>query len=462
MSKQALFNFIDKNEQVLNEMSDTIWEYAEIAMHEVKSSKLQREFLSARGFVIKDIPNIPTAFIAEVGSGKPVLGILGEYDALGGLSQKVSSVREAFTSLSDPGHGCGHNLLGVGGVAAAIALKDVMESEKIDGTLRYYGCPAEETLSGKVLMAKENVFNDLDAVVSWHPAQINAVWGCSFLALNSLKFRFKGIPAHAAAAPDSGRSALDAVELMNVGANYLREHVIEKARIHYVITNGGMAPNTVPPDAEVWYYIRAPKREQVRDITKRLLKVAEGAAMMTETKMSYELLAGCYDVVTNKLMGDLIYANMEECGPPKFDEADFAFAREFTSQMTREDRARVQSAYFAPDFIADMDLCDKIVKIDDRDKVMAGSVDGGDVSYIAPFAQFTAATWPIGSAAHTWTSTSCSGSSIGRKAMLFAGKIMAATLYDMFKDPAKVKAAREEFEKSLGGFKYVSPYNEGV
>lgn len=460
MGKQAMFDFIDKNEHILNEMSDTIWEYAEIAMQEVKSSKLQREFMASRGFTIRDIPNIPTAFIAEIGSGKPILGILGEYDALAGLSQKVASVREPLKTLSDPGHGCGHNLIGVGGIAAAIALKDAMEKETLEGTIRYYGCPAEETLSGKVLMAKEKVFDDLDAVVSWHPAQMNTVWGCSFLAMNSIKFHFKGIPAHAAAAPDTGRSALDAVELMNVGANYLREHVIEKARIHYVITNGGAAPNTVPPDAEVWYYVRAPKREQVREITTRLVKVAEGAAMMTETKMNYELLAGCYDVITNKLIGDLMYANMDEARPPKFDGTDFAFAREFTSQISKEDRAKVQATYFTPAHVLDMDLCDQIVRVDDRGKIMSGSVDGGDVSYLAPFAQITAATWPIGSAAHTWTSTACSGHSIGRKAMIFAGKVMAGTVYDLLKDPAKVKAAREEFERSLNGFKYISPYDE--
>ena len=461
--KQTLFDVIEQNEKELNEMSYKIWEYAEIAMQEVKSSKLQREFMKERGFTIKDVPNIPTSFIAEFGTGKPIIGILGEYDALAGLSQKVSPTREPLGAVEDAGHGCGHNLIGVGGVGAALALKAVIEEEGLSGTIRYYGCPAEETLSGKVLMAKEKVFDDLDAAVSWHPAQMNTVWGCSFLAMNSLKFRFKGIPAHAAAAPDTGRSALDAVELMNVGANYLREHVIEKARIHYCITNGGSAPNTVPADAEVWYFVRAPKRADVREITARLVKVAQGAATMTETDMNYELLSGCYDVIPNKLLSNLMYENMHLIGPPKFDDADFAFAKEITATLSREDKAKVMDVYFAPEHVLDMDLCDEIVQTpigNDGSNVMAGSVDGGDVSYIAPFAQLTSATWPIGSAAHTWTSTACSGNSMGQKAMIFSAKTMAATVYDLLKDPEKVKAAKEEFEKSLNGFKYISPYDE--
>jgi len=460
MAKSLLYEIIDNNEQALNEMSDTIWEYAEIAMQEEKSSKLQREFLKAHGFAIKDVPNVPTAFIAESGSNGPIIGILGEYDALGGLSQKVSAVRDPQGSISDPGHGCGHNLLGVGCVGAAIALKEVIEKEGIPGTVRYYGCPAEETLNGKVLMAKEKVFDNLDAAIAWHPAQMNTVWGCSFLATNSIKFKFKGTPAHAAAAPHTGRSALDAVELMNVGANYLREHVMEKARIHYCITNGGQAPNTVPADAEVWYFVRAPKRQYVREITERLTKVALGASIMTETTMSHELLAGCYDVIANETLGDMLYANMDEVGPPKFDESDFAFAREINANIPKEDRAKVMEVYFAPEYVLEMDLCDQIVRVPDRDKVMAGSVDGGDVSYITPFAQITAATWPVGSAAHTWTSTACSGHSIGKKAMIFAAKTMAGTIYDLFKNPDKLKEAQAEFEKSLGGFKYISPFDE--
>lgn len=459
MGKKALFDLIDQNEVVLKDMATTIWQYAEGAFNEKASSKLQKEFLANQGFRIKNIPNVETAFIAEFGEGKPVLAILGEYDALPGLSQKVSAVREIFSECGY-GHGCGHNLLGTGGVGAVMALKDIMIKENLKGTIRYYGCPAEEILAGKVVMAREKVFDDVDACISWHPASMNVVWGCSFLAMNSIKFKFKGVPAHAAAAPQAGRSALDAVELMNVGANYLREHVIEKARIHYVITNGGMAPNVVPEDAEVWYYVRAPKRADVREISQRLLKIAEGAAMMTETTMKFELAAGCYDVIANNLLGQLMHSNMTEAEPPKYTEEDYELGKNLSAMSTKEEKKKVMSTYFAPDFVLDKVLCDEIIKINDSEFIMAGSVDSGDVSYIVPFAQITAATWPIGTAAHTWIATASSGSGIGLNAMIFAAKTMAGTVYDLLADSTLVNAAKKEFIKSLNGFKYISPYEE--
>jgi aminobenzoyl-glutamate utilization protein B len=289
---------------------------------------------------------------------------------------------------------------------------------------------------------------------------MNVVWGCSFLAMNSMKFRFRGLPAHAAAAPQAGRSALDAVELMNVGANYLREHIIEKARIHYVITNGGMAPNVVPDYAEVWYFVRAPKRADVSEISERLYKIAQGAELMTETKMEFELLAGCYDITANDVLGKQMHSNMVEVGAPKFTEEDFKFAAELSALSTKEDKKKVMSTYFAPNFVLDKILCDEIIKVDDRDKVMAGSVDAGDVSYIVPFAQITAATWPVGTAAHTWTATASSGSGIGLNAMIFASKTMAGTVYDLLKDNSIIDAAKKEFHESLNGFKYISPYEE--
>ena len=459
MDKKTLFELIDQNEKVLKDMAVTIWENAEGAFNEKKASELQRDYLSEQGFKIIDVPDVETAFIAEIGKGKPVVAILGEYDALPGMSQKISAVKEEYNNCGF-GHGCGHNLLGTGGVGAVAALKELMEKENIKGTLRYYGCPAEETLAGKVIMAQKEVFNDIDACLSWHPASMNVVWGCSFLAMNSIKFRFKGIPAHAAAAPQAGRSALDAVELMNVGANYLREHVIEKARIHYVITNGGMAPNIVPDSAEVWYYVRAPKRVDVREISARLHKVAQGAAMMTGTTMEHELVAGCYDVIANRVLGNLMHKNMEEAGPPKFTEEDYKFGSQISALTSRDEKKKVMAAYFAPDYVLDKVLCDEIIKVDDSSYIMAGSVDGGDVSYLAPFAQITAATWPVGTPAHTWMAAASSGSGIGLNAMIFAAKTMAGTVYDLWKDISLVDTAKEEFKKSLDGFKYVSPFEE--
>lgn len=459
MGKNHLFEQIEKNEEKLKEIAFEIWNNPEIAFNEFKASKLQKEYLKGLGFEIKDVPNNPTAFIAECGEGKPILGILGEYDALPGLSQKISSVKEPLEEYTS-GHGCGHNLIGTGGVGAAVALKEIMETENLKGTIRYYGCPAEETLAGKGLMAKETVFDDLDSCVSWHPASMNVVWGCSFLAMNSMKFRFKGKTAHAAAAPQAGRSALDAVELMNVGANYLREHVIEKARIHYVITNGGMAPNVVPDDAEVWYFVRAPKRVDVKEISDRLYKIAQGAELMTETKMEYELLAGCYDVVPNNVLGKLMHSNMQEIGGPKFTEEDYTFANDLAALSTKEEKRKVMSTYFAPEYILDRSLCDEIIEVDDRGKVMAGSSDVGDVSYITPFSQITAATWPIGTAAHTWIASASSGSGIGLNAMIFAAKTIAGTLYDLLNDNNLIESAKEEYKTVLRDTKYVSPFEE--
>lgn len=461
MSKTILFDMLDKNESSLKDMAINIWQHPEGAFNEVYSSNLQRNFLREQGFKVIDVPNNETAFIAEFGQGSPVIGILGEYDALPGMSQNVSSKKEPKEGeYSSFGHGCGHNLLGTAGVGAVIALKDAMINENLKGTIRYYGCPAEETLAGKVFMAKERVFDDLDACISWHPASMNVVWSCSFLALNSMKFKFHGIPAHAAAAPQAGRSALDGVELMNVGANYLREHVIEKARIHYVITNGGMAPNVVPDEAEVWYFVRAPKRADVKEISDRLYKIAQGAALMTETNFEYKLLAGCYDVITNDVLGNLMHKNMVEVGAPKFTDEDFEFAKELSTLSSKEEKKKIMSTYFAPDFVLDKVLCDEIITIDDKKMIMAGSVDAGDVSYIAPFAQVTAATWPVGTAAHTWIATASSGSGIGMNAMIFAAKTMAGTVYDLLNDNTLIESAKQEFKKSLGDYKYISPFEE--
>jgi len=459
MGKNELFEIIDNNEEKLKDMASKIWQNPEGAFEEFYSSNLLKEYLKENGFIIKDVPNVETAFIAEFGNSKPIIGILGEYDALPGMSQKISSVKEPIEGFAF-GHGCGHNLLGTSGVGAVIAIKEVMIKENINGTIRFYGCPAEETLSGKVKMAKEKVFDDLDTAISWHPSSLNVVWGCSFLAMNSMKFRFKGIPAHAAAAPQAGRSALDAVELMNVGANYLREHVIDSARIHYVITNGGLAPNIVPDDAEVWYYVRAPKRQDVKEISDRLYKIAEGATLMTETSMEYSLLAGCYDVISNSVLNKIMHSNMLEVKPPKFDDKDFEFAKELSALSTKSDKKKVMDTYFAPQTILDKVLCDEIISINDKDKIMAGSTDVGDVSYITPFAQITAATWPIGTPAHTWIATASSGSGIGLNAMIFASKTMAGTVYDLLNDTSIIEAAKQEFDKVLDSFKYLSPYEQ--
>lgn len=457
MPKAELFGRVDGIEAELREIALKIWGRPEPAFRESFAAGLQAEALEAAGFrLARGIAGMATAFSAEFGSGGPVIGILGEYDSLAGLSQKVAARREPVVE-GGLGHGCGHNLLGTGGVGAALALREALASGELRGRVRYYGCPAEETLAGKVFMMRAGAFSDLDACISWHPASMNAVWGCSFLALNSARFKFRGLPAHAAAAPHLGRSALDAVELMNVGANYLREHVPEKARIHYSITNGGGAPNIVPEEAEVWYYLRAPSRAVVEDIYSRLLDIAKGACLMTGTSFRHELEAGCYEILPNEAMGELITRNMLEAGPPRYTEEDRAFARELASTFSPGQKEKIMTTYFAPPEVVAMTLHEGIVKNRDKGEVMAGSVDSGDVSWNVPFAQLTAATWPVGTAAHSWQATASSGSGIGVQAMLFAAKAMAGTVYDLLADGAALARVKAEFAAATAGFRYVSP-----
>lgn len=457
MDKASLYRWLDDRESFLRGIARKIWENPELPFQERLASSLQADALEQAGFrVRRDLRDLPTAFVAEYGSGRPIIGIAGEYDALAQLSQKVSAVREPLVKDA-PGHGCGHNLLGTAGMGAAMALKQAIDAGDIRGTIRYYGCPAEESLAGKVFMAREGVFRDLDACLSWHPASMNTVWGCSFLALNSMRFRFTGLAAHAASAPHLGRSALDAVELMNVGANYMREHITEKARVHYSITNGGGAPNIVPAEAEVWYYVRAPKRAQVEEISDWLMEIAEGAAKMTRTSVKREILAGCYDVLANQVLGGVLLRNMQEIGGPRFTASDKALAADLAKTFPSGAKEKVMATYFAPPEVVAQTLHDGVVVNQDEDEIMAGSTDVGDVSFITPFAQFTAATWPVGTPAHSWQGTASSGSGIGFAAMMFAAKALAGSVWDLMSEPQVLSAAKEEFKRATGGVPYKSP-----
>lgn len=462
MDKKEIFDWIDQNQDELKSVAKQIWDNPETPFKENFASKLQSTTLEKAGFKIKKMKDIPTAFIAEYGSGRPILGVLGEYDALPGLSQKVSSKRDPIKK-DGPGHGCGHNLLGTAGVGAVMAIKKAMESGSVRGTVRYYGCPAEEALAGKVFMAKEGVFDDLDACLTWHPSFMNTIWGCSFLAMNSVVFKFTGVASHAAATPHLGRSALDAVELMDIGANYLREHIDEKARIHYAITNGGGQPNTVPAEASVWYYIRAPKRKQVDEIFERLTKIAKGAAMMTETEVEWEFIAACYDVLPNEVLGNLLLKNMKELGSPRYTDEDRELAKQLKATIDPKNKEKIMESWFAPEDVMEMTLHEGVFENIDKGRVMAGSTDVGDVSYITPLAQMTAATWPISVTSHSWQATAASGSGIGLNAMIFVAKSIAGSLYELFTDGGEtLKKAREEFENNTKGFKYKAPLPEGL
>lgn len=460
IDKTMAYKWIDGQESMLVDMARNIWEKPEISLKENFASTLQKSVLKEAGFKItENIGNMKTAFVAEYGTGKPVLGVLGEYDALPGLSQKVSAGKDPAQEGS-PGHGCGHNLLGTAGVGAVLAIKNIIEEKKIKGTIRYYGCPAEETLVGKVFMAREGVFDDLCSCLTWHPGRLNQLWASSSLALNSISFSFNGRAAHAASAPHMGRSALDGVELMNIGANYLRERISDQARIHYSITNGGGEPNIVPDYASVWYYIRAPKRLEVEEITERIKMIAKGAAMMTETSVDWTFLSACYEMLPNNRLGEVILRNMKEIQPPKYSEKEHLFAIQLEKTFLDGQKEKINEK--APSDILKYTLHEEVLETYDIDSVLAGSTDVGDVSHITPTAQFNTATWPIGTTGHSWQATAASGSGIGYRAMIYATKILAGSLIDLYLNNRIIEEAKKEFNENTKGKKYVVPLPEGT
>jgi aminobenzoyl-glutamate utilization protein B len=462
MLKKNAREWVDENEERLKVIARKIWEYAELALKEVKSSKLLADELESKGFIIqRGAGGIPTAFVATYGSGNPVIGIMGEYDALPGLSQEAVPQKKPVKEGA-PGHGCGHNLLGTGAAGAAMAIKHIMEKHNLSGTVKFFGCPAEEIGVGKVFMLKAGLFDDVEAMLTWHPWSANTTWMASMLALNSVKFRFHGVAAHAAAAPEAGRSALDAVELMNVGVNYLREHIPQEARIHCVITSGGKTPNIVPDFAEVWYFVRAPKRSDLETIYNRILNIAKGAALMTETKEEIEFITGNWNVIPNKSLSDLLYNNLEEVGPPKFNSDERLFAKKLAETFLKEQKERMLKLYNLPEpeRAVNLDLVDYVAPPADAGRVLAGSTDVGDVSAKVPTAQCITSTFVLGAALHSWQAVATAGMSIGFKGMLTASKVLALTGIDLLVKPEELKKAKNEFKDRE--ITYKSPIPEGM
>jgi aminobenzoyl-glutamate utilization protein B len=454
---QSGLKWLEEKAPELIDLSNTIWDYSELGLREEKSAAALAGYLEKEGFRVKrGIGNMATAFVATFGEGKPILGFLGEYDGLAGVSQKTIPTREEVVP-GGPGHGCGHNLLGVGSLGAAVSLKKEIEAARLKGSVRFYGCPAEETLIGKVFMAKAGFFDDLDAAITWHPWSLNGVWGGRHLAMNSVRFAFHGRTAHAAAAPHMGISALDAVELMNIGVNFLREHVIQEARMHYVITNGGGQPNVVPAQAEVWYYVRAPRRSQVEEIYPRILKIAEGAALMTGARLEVNFQVGSYDYLPNRVVSEILLESFRKVGAPKFSEEDFAFAQALERSFSPGQKLSVLGAGHVPPEYAEMTLHTDVAPFYDWGKPIPGSTDVGDVSWITPTAQLTAATWVMGTAPHSWQATAASGMGIGHKAMIAAARAMGLAGYELMAKPDLLRKAKETFLADTGGKPYVSP-----
>ena len=432
---------IEANTATYADAAMQIWNFAEMGYQEYKSSALLIQILKNAGFTITPgVAGMPTAFIAEYGSGHPIIGILGEYDALPGLSQVAIPEQKPITDGA-PGHGCGHHLFGVGSAASAIAIAEWLSKTKSTGTIRFYGTPAEEGGGGKTYMVKAGLFDDVDAVLHWHPSSGNSADASSSLANMSAKFRFYGVAAHASGAPQFGRSALDGVESMNYMVNMMREHIPQESRIHYVITKGGDAPNIVPAFAEVFYYCRHPDMDMVKQNFAWIVKAAEGAAMGTQTRMEYEVIHGLYNVKPNETLSRVMNKNLNLLGGYTYTPEEQAFAE------------KIQETLVAPSNLANTNMVTPF-KIEEDGK--GGSTDVGDVSWVVPTAGLWVATWVPGTSGHSWQAVAAGGTSIGTKGMILAAKTMALTAVDLYKNPATIAAAKEELLRRRGpDFKYV-------
>ena len=440
MDHSDLDQSIDAHQQQFEKIAMQIWDIAEVGYQEYQSSSLLKANLAKEGFRIKDnVANIPTAFIAEYGQGSPVIGILGEFDALPGLAQSASPFKEKYKD-NIAGHACGHHLFGAGSAWASVVVKEWLSSNNKKGTLRFYGTPAEEGGSGKVYMAREGLFDDVDVVLHWHPSSDNHARPRTSNSNKSARFSFKGISAHAASAPEKGRSALDGVESMNMMVNLMREHMPQDSRIHYVITKGGLAPNVIPDEAEVYYYVRHPKRQMVGELFDRVVKAAKGAAMGTETSVSFEVMHGNYSLMPNDTLQKIMHKKLSARGGIVYSSEEKKFAN--TIYKT---------------------LVNPTAQVGDQENVLSykqthghGSTDVGDVSWLVPTAGLRISTWVPGTSAHSWQAVAAGGTTIGLKGTKLAAEILSETAIEIFLDPAIASKAKQELERRVGAdFNYV-------
>jgi aminobenzoyl-glutamate utilization protein B len=468
-AERTVTDYLDANYDRFADHARAIWERPETALQERFASRLIADELEASGFsVVWGAGGMETAFVASWGEAGPIVGVLGEYDALPSLSQDATPARRELVS-GGPGHGCGHNLYGVAALGAALAMQAAMCEHGVAGTVRFYGCPAEETLTGKTYMARTGAFDDLDAAITWHPSSVNGVWANrSSLAMNSFKVHFHGVAAHGAGDPHRGRSALDGAMLMDVGVNYLREHVEQDTRIHSVITDGGRAPNVVPPEATIWYFVRAPKREQVEAVYARVLDCARGAALMSGTTYDVEFLTGCYEFLPNDVISQTMLAKMDALGPVAFSDDEEAFARDLQASLSdeaiasaRREALELAAAGTTADDIGDV-LCRSVIRPSETFRIVHGSTEVGDVSQITPTGNLVTCCHPLGSPGHSWQITAASGAAIGVRGMDYAAKAMALTGLDLMTKPDLLAAARAEFDGATGGRAYVSPLPDGA
>ena len=474
--KKRLSELIEEKRQTFTKLSDNIWEYAETRFEEKRAAEDLCRALEAEGFTVeREVGGVPYAFVGTFtsGSGEPVIGFLGEYDALGGLSQKAGIARREALVPGANGQGCGHHLLGVGSLASAVALKQYMQEEKLSGTVKYYGCPGEEGGSGKAFMAREGIFKGLDAAITWHSGSTTAVASGSSLANIQVYYKFKGKSSHAAASPHLGRSALDAVELMSVGVNYMREHMIGDARVHAAIVNaGGKSPNVVQPEAEVIYLIRSPKNSQVEELFAWVSDIARGAAMMTQTEVQIQVDKACSNLIPNLTLEKLLHANLSALPEVEPTAEEEAFAREIQKTLDKAELAQgakaLIDAYGGPEgrkLAAQFEgkaLSGMLLPHRNHEKPMMGSTDVSDVSWLAPTVQAWVSCWALGTPGHSWQQVAQGKSSWAHKGMLHAAKAMAGTALDLMTSPELLKQAKADLKEQLGGEEYKCPIPDGV
>jgi len=433
-----LLRYVDQHGEKFDRLALELWDYAELGYLESRSSTKLQQVLAEDGFEIQaGVAGIPTAFVASFGEGKPVIGILAEFDALPGISQAAVSSRQLVEG-KESGHACGHHLFGAGSTAAAMAVRHWMENNNVKGTVRLYGTPAEEGGSGKVYLVRAGLFEDVDTVLHWHPSDRNSANAETSLANKSARFKFRGISSHAAAAPERGRSALDGVEAMNYMVNMMREHVPQETRIHYVITRGGEAPNVVPDFAEVYYYVRHPQAEKLQQLWKRVIDISRAAALGTGTDVDVEVMHGNHSLLPNEKLSRQMHANLTRVGGIRYNAEEQAFAEQISGSLG------------VGDFIG---MEKQILRFELRQGM--GSTDVGDVSWVVPTVGLRTSTWVPGTAPHSWQAIAAGGTSIGTKGMRVAAKALSLTARDLFLDPQLIEAGRVEFELRRGeNFRY--------
>mgnify|MGYP001460426723 FL=1 len=457
-NKHVIWDFVSKNQKRFQELADKVWSTPETCYSEQNSMSAHVDELKYHGFsVTKGIANIPTAVVGEYGTDGPIIAFLGEYDALAGLSQKADVFHQDPVKKGENGHGCGHNLLGSASMQAAVALRDWLKDSNLPGVVRYYGCPAEEGGAAKTFMVRDKIFKDVDAAITWHPGCLPGIVKGSSLANCRVDFTFEGRASHAAVSPHLGRSALDAIELMNVGVNYMREHMPDKARIHYaLIDGGGISPNVVQAKAKVRYVVRDETTPKMMELLERVKEIAKGAALMTQTKVKTKILAGVSNLVYNETLGNIMQGNLDQLGAPEFSKEDHLYAKKYQDTLTRKD---IESAYSHAgiDIVEGQVLAETVVAGDVKPVDMGGSTDVADVSWVVPTVSLWGANYAIGTPFHSWQMTAQGKSSIAIKGMTHAAMVMAATGSDLILNKTILDDAWSEHNKTIEKEGYMLP-----